>query len=552
MAIKELVIELGGQISRVWYPFGKEKSANAQNSFMILMPEGAVTDGQISNPEELGEFFASQLKLHGVGDATNVSFVIASGRIASREVTLPPVKEARVADIINTNSSDYFPVDMSGYHVAHTILGQTTGKQLRVMVYAAPLTLLEGYFKLATAAKLKIRTIDYTGNSQYNLFKNLNPAATSLFVYVNHNASFLSFLSGKELLFQRSLTFGGGELVDDFLQARKRGYDGYLDAYSLLVDKSRERAVFDVMPENDIKMSLDRLATGIARSLDFFSSNYSDTPVENVILTGPFANALTLKDTVAAATHQNVFVMDEMPEAKEYFLNATTSLPFLNCIAAGLAPLDLLPPRFMQTKKKKPDKDSTQSIRLGVITVILFTLVSLALVATAYLDLDEARVINTQMQNDIAALEYAEITYDNYVMYTNGANAFVNLRSMVASPNDELVAFLEELELKMPSEIVIMSASCGTSDVIMNMTVPKKSDAARVLVQLRSFESISEILLSAISESTDDTGASFVDFSVSCTYTPIIAEILPIIGGTVEEYDEAYSDGYEEGDVLGA
>ena len=535
MAIKELVIELGGQVSRVWYPSGKEKSAHAKNSFMVLMPEGAVTDGQIANPEELGEFLAAQLKLQGVGDASTVSFVIVSGRIASREVMLPPVKEARVPDIISTNASEYFPVDMSGYHVTHTILGQTPEKQLRVMVYAAPLALLEGYFKLAAAAKLRVRTIDYAGNAQYNIFKTLNPAATSLYVYVNQNSSYLSFLNGKNLLFQRSLTFGGGELVDDFLAASKRGYDGYLEGYSMLSDPARERAVLDVMAEGDIKSSLDRLTTGIARSLDFFSSNYPDTPVENVILTGPCANFLTLKDAVTAATNQNVLVMDEMPEAKSYFQDAASSLPFVNCIASALAPLDLLPPRFTQVKKKKTDKDSTQSVRLGVITVILMVLVSLALAATSYLSLDEAKGVNTKMKNDIAALEYTEAIYNNYITYTNGANAFVNIRSLTVSPNDELVAFLQELELKMPREIVIMSASCGKTEIMMNMTVPKKSDVARVLVQLRTFASIANISMSSISERTDETAVSYVDFSVTCTYAPVTVDVMPVVAGAAAE-----------------
>ena len=545
MAIKELVIELGNQISRVWYPAGKEKSAHAQNSFMFLMPEGAITDGQIANPEDLGEFLTSQLKLHNVSDVPNVSFVIASGRIATREILLPPVKESRVADIITTNASDYFPVDMSGYHVAHNLLGQNAEKQLRVMVYAAPLALLEGYFNLAAAAKLKIRTIDYAGNAQHNIFKELNPTATSLFVYVNHNSSYLSFLNGKTLLFQRALTFGGGELVDDFLAASKHTQDGYLDAFSTLADRGRKRVALDVISEGDIRSSLNRLVMGIARSLDFFSSNYPDTPVENVILTGPCSSFLTLKDAVAAETSQNVFVMDETAEAKAYFQDATASLPFVNCIAAVMSPIDLLPPRFTQTKKKKTDKSSVQSLRLGVLSIILFVLVSLALAAISYLDLIDARDASSAMRRQISDLEYTEVIYKNYITYTNGANSFVNLRALTSSPNDELVAFLSEIELKMPSEIVIMSAACGQTDVVMNMTVPKKSDVARVLVQLRTFESLSELTLSTISERTDETGVSFVDFSVMCAYTPLTAEIIPIIGGELSEYDEYYEEDME-------
>ena len=171
MAAKHMIIELGAQVSRVQCFSGKEKGGRGTGvSFQFSMPEGAFADGQIADPEALGVYVAEQLRSQAVS-ATQVSFVITSGRVAMREVTIPPVKENRIGDIVQTNASDYFPVDLSGYHVAHSLLGPSANGQHRVMVYAAPLPLLAGYFKLAEAAKLKIKAIDYAGNAQRQIYK---------------------------------------------------------------------------------------------------------------------------------------------------------------------------------------------------------------------------------------------------------------------------------------------------------------------------------------------------------------------------------------------
>ena len=52
---------------------------------------------------------------------------MASAKVASREVLLPPVKDNRIKTVIETNAADYFPVDMSNYRVSYSLLERVTG-----------------------------------------------------------------------------------------------------------------------------------------------------------------------------------------------------------------------------------------------------------------------------------------------------------------------------------------------------------------------------------------------------------------------------------------
>ena len=548
MAIKHMVIELGAQVARVQCFSGKEKKTGSrEKAFMFAMPTGAFLDGQITEPETLGVYLAEQLAKHNI-KAKSASFVITSGRIAMREVTIPPVKESRVAAIINTNSADYFPVDLSTYHITHSVLGTTENNLLRVMVYAAPLPLLTGYFQLAEAAKLKIKAIDYAGNAQRQIYKAVNShSGGNLFVYINHSSSYLTFMNGEQMVLQRILPFGGSEMVSDFLSAAGMASDKYLDAYQMLINPDEAGRVRFSMDDNEIRSSLYRLAGGIARTLDYFTSNFAEIPIDDIILTGPCGGFVNLVDVVTAQTGHETVTMDKFSLA----YNAD-AMPYMNCIAAlfspAYTPIDLIPASIAATSKKAKKASSEQSIQMGVLVFALLIVASASLATMSYFSWAEAFDANLQIKSDINNLLYAEEIYNEYVLYNNGSSSFINLKTSVSSPNDNLVAFLEEFEDKMPSDILAMSIVCTTESIQINGTVPRKEDVARMLVQLRSFESLQDMEISSVVENADTTGSSFAGFAITCLYKVPETEELPLI---YPDYDPNAIDGDYYDDVTG-
>jgi len=248
---KALVIELGEHFIRVWRPERNAKTLFSDGGSFILETEaGAVSDGVITNPEALAQRLTEELSRHGLRKARNVIFSIPSSRIAVREVILPPIKDSRIKDVVSTNAGDYFPINLTSYHITHSVLSAVSDSdnRRRVIVYAAPISLLAGYFKLATAAGLHIQAIDYAGNSQFNIYKALNPGGVNLYAFINHNISYLTFVNGDNLLLQRTLAFGGGALIEDY-QAESPE-KGLLDVYTLLSDPTRTAEIYAVILRN--------------------------------------------------------------------------------------------------------------------------------------------------------------------------------------------------------------------------------------------------------------------------------------------------------------
>ena len=82
------------------------------------------------------------------------------------------------------------------------------------------------------------------------------------------------------------------------------------------------------------------------------------------------------------------------------------------------------------------------------------------------------------------------------------------------TPNESLVAFLGELEQKMPSTLVIDSFTSTGTGVSFSVEVANKKEAANTLMQLRKFESLTGVSTTGTSE--DESG--IVTMSVTANY----------------------------------
>ena len=157
MAGKAISIEIGYSLTRVCEVDYKAKTHRVYRRFTVPTPAGVMNDGVLrvtpEYVEELRKALAdSKMK------AKQVVFTITSGRINSREVMIPMVKDNRIADVVAANASEYFPVDLSQFELAHNILGVVGEKkgqqQYKLLVMAAPKALLQDYYELAKELKL--------------------------------------------------------------------------------------------------------------------------------------------------------------------------------------------------------------------------------------------------------------------------------------------------------------------------------------------------------------------------------------------------------------
>jgi hypothetical protein len=85
-------------------------------------------------------------------------------------------------------------------------------------------------------------------------------------------------------------------------------------------------------------------------------------------------------------------------------------------------------------------------------------------------------------------------------------------------PTAHIVEFLEEMEEKMPADILVQNISSDNTSVSITMTVGTKEEAADVYEQLCMFESVDSVVIDRISDDTSDEGQGYVTFTAVCLY----------------------------------
>lgn len=515
MAVNTLIVELGEKIVKVCVSTKKNRKFQILDSFMFQTPERCVVDGQIVNPETMAEALKEQMAANAVKDVKKVLYTLNSSKVATREVALPLVKENRIRAVIETNAEEYFPVDLSNYQLAYNILERVRGEDAgyRILVLAVPRTMVNSYIRLTELLELPIEAVDYCGNSQYQVLRQVKNDKVVMYVDINLTNTYVNFMENGILLLQRNLALGGDPLVSAVMAKDRRDEKDYL---SVLQQLSDSRYMDRVIPAMERRIALSRLSYNVLRMMDFFRTNFKGKEISQIVLMGTCSNIAGLTDMFRSDTGLETVHIYELEEIKA-LANSEDGITFyLSCIGTLIAPLNLLPEDYATRKKKKKQAGgSTRKAKLFCGACIGLALLFCAYAFSNYykysLRLEEVRAREqrlTEIKN----------VYTTYVEYEKTNSNLQIMKDYKVTPNANLVKFFEELEEKMPQELTLLSAECTNEGVTMNITTPGFEEAGVTISKFRTFESVKDFEVSEMVKNVAEDGTETVSFSISCVY----------------------------------
>ena len=151
MAAKSLTIEIGNEFIKICEMQKSKNTVYVHHAVSIQTPPDAVEDGFVKDITLVSETIKKAMMEEQVL-ANEVTFVINSSRVATKEVVLPMAKKEKLQELINMNASEYFPVNIDDYVLSYIILEQKNTKEenkSRVLVFAAPEAMVDSYYSLA-------------------------------------------------------------------------------------------------------------------------------------------------------------------------------------------------------------------------------------------------------------------------------------------------------------------------------------------------------------------------------------------------------------------
>ena len=521
MANETINIQVGDRLTEVCRAVKRGREYEIKDYFTYQNPSETVSDGMIMDVERFSGALMDQLRTHGLAGSKQVVFTISSGRIASREVNLPAVKEQQIEQLVKTNSSEYFPVDMSQYTVSYVMLGKVPGDAggWHISVKAAPNDLLKSYTQVADKLGLKIQAIDTIGNSVYQVLKKLKPQKLSMYLDVSTSRTVCTLLNGSEYILQRVFPYGGDELVVPFLEGSGRGPESYAVAMAEL-----ERGGEELIREDVAQEELDRFVTSAMRVNDFARSVKS-IDVERVVLLGQCSNLPYFKRILSEKTGIPVEIFGTTDEVKKFTNSVGAASNYISCLGSLISPVDLLPANYGTKQKAAQSKGFSTSA--AFILMIGLIAVGAVLALTSFIGYMNAQTELLEAEAELASLEPAKVAHDEFLVYEANAGNLKLVVDEAQGKNMQLRDFLNELEKKMPSSMLALSMTATNDGITLDVTVNTLPEAADVINQFRTFESFDIISVSGVSEEADSvTGQTRQHFTLTASY-PIFTEEQP-------------------------
>lgn len=501
--------------------------------FCVPVPQGSVEDGQIRDTKGLGELLRQQLNERGIR-TKKAWFVTGSTRIASREVQIPLVKKSRIQSIIEANTTDYFPIDVTKYVMSYIILGITGEKgkkgeeaeqkkaadqerQYRLMVYASPKAISTAYYEFAQNAGLNLAGITYTGNAVYQTIQEEYTSGAHILIKVELENTGISIIRDGKLSFQRNINYGMESAVETIRSFPQFGDRLEVqDALQLLSEKKWIYPSLDGQigeepdtVKSEVTESLRYLVGNISRIMDYYISRNGDVNFESIALCGLGGQVQGLTELLTQELGQKVELLTKITR---YSVPDTNKNEGLFLYIAVMDPVKSGLNLMEKTGRKQKEVKETLSGAWVVFGVGALAAVALAVAGVG------ARIYQTHEQERLnQRIAEEQSIEDVYAAYNNAKSQYDNFQGMYAytnTPNEGLVAFIQEMEEKMPSSITVETFSSTGSQVSFSMRVASKSEAANTLIQLRTFDSLSSVTTTGIDEGEDGT----VTMSVTCTY----------------------------------
>lgn len=517
-----LSIEVGYSITSVCEMEYKAKSPKVYNSFTVPTLKGVFNDDDVIEADtHYLEGLRGGFREHGI-KAKQIVFSIASNKIATREVVIPYVKENRISDVVKANASDYFPLELSQYGLAYSIqevLGEK-GKgqqQYKLLVIAVPKAILDGYYKLAESLKMTVAAFDYMGNSIFQVVKTECTQGVHLVAKIDSQSTLVVVMKDQKVELIRNVPRGVDEALQAVMgsnawgkvQTVRQAMDivGKNVCIDLEMKRESEEGTETSVSEESIAKSnvTDALAPmigGIARVIDYYTSRNSDISIERVLIAGIGADFLGMEELL----HREIaFPVETIKKIgglnlEKYFKDGLYG-GYLSCIGATIAPI-----AFVSEKDDKKGSIEVLPSKNGMMVAcgMIFAgglLIAGALAGTSIFGFVQAASENIRLNTRIEELAEAETIYEQYLQQMYSYNKLTYFQYSTVTPNEELVAFMEEMEQKMPSSLNVQSFMATDVGVTMALTVENKEDAARLVQQFRTFETVGDVIVDSIHDS---------------------------------------------------
>ncbi|MCR5692208.1 MAG: pilus assembly protein PilM, partial [Eubacterium sp.] len=239
MAKKVVVVRVGEKTTRIVHMENGTSNPTVFGCVRIATPDGAVNDGVIVNEVEIAKRIQKACLDKNI-HTKDVIFTIESGKIASRETTIPAVAKNKQDSVVMAKVPDMFPVDVEKYIFAYKVQGQDftdeeEGKMRNVRIFAAPSELVESYYRLADEAGLTVVSVEADVNAIFQIVRRqVKGNGVTMCIQIGRDSTLVNVVTADRMLLQRVIPYGVSVFTEAMIQEPVFDVEDYDAAFKML------------------------------------------------------------------------------------------------------------------------------------------------------------------------------------------------------------------------------------------------------------------------------------------------------------------------------
>lgn len=498
-----------------------KKQTNVHNALIFETPEDAYEDGALRDVEKLASAIREQLDANGITNK-NVIFILSSSKVVNREVLIPEVKENKVKGIVDANASEYFPVNIEDYVVSHSILEHVVNedktKQLKLMVVAAPLTMVKSYYELGSMLGLNVQSIDYVGNSMLQLIKTQTSATmTTMVIQLGSESTILNIVKGDTLLLQRTVPYGTNAVVTEVMDEKD------VDATTAMTLLQNERLITVDFDDNAATGAFRYLINNIGRVIDYYVTKNPDKPIDDVFLTGDGALIRGIDGLFKIQLNIQTRIMDSLYNVKfdpKIDLKIYNPVYLIAPIGAAFAPMGFRPTE-VKTKGSASDADL---MKYGVTVLVVSVIVAAASIGVTTVMKNNEQAKQASLNAQIAAIADIDQIISDYDAVVAKYKDIKTMYDQTRTLNENFNMLFDDLEKNQPKDVSIQSFNSSDGGVNIGATAKSLDAIAKFIIQLKKIECIDNAFVPSYTEEVDDAGNKTYTFTVTANFVSMVQD----------------------------
>ncbi len=283
------------------------------------LPEGAVEDGILQEPEEVARTITTLLSNLKIKEK-RVAISISGYSVIVKKINLSVMEEKDLDDYIQTEVGQYIPFDIEDVYLDYQDLHTNTEDYDRtdVMLVAAKKEVVDGYLSMLQSAGLKVVIVDIGGFALENIYDaNYSLDENVALVDIGATKMSINIVSQGISVLARDVVVGSRQLTDqiqnrfgitsDEAEGLKLGYEPV---------EEKQKDLDEIFASTCTQWALE-----LKKAIDLYYTNNPDIALNKIILSGGGSRVQGLEQFFAEEIGLEVETLDPFIKIQADFKN---------------------------------------------------------------------------------------------------------------------------------------------------------------------------------------------------------------------------------------